>query len=71
MTKQELVKSLIELDSEYLYQDIGYGGFLNEKTFMVDGGSIPVSRITKDELQEMYDSEMLPLIEEYKREMGL
>lgn len=50
MTKKELVKFLIELDSEYMFQDIGYGGFINESVFMVQGEKIPVSRITKDEL---------------------
>lgn len=56
MTKQELVKFLIELNSEYIYQDIGYGGFINERLFMVEGKKIPVSRITKEELRIMLDS---------------
>lgn len=56
MTKQELVKFLIELDSEYLYQDIGYGSFKNESVFVIQGMTIPVSRITKNELQIMLNS---------------
>jgi len=56
MTKQAIVKLLVELDSEYIYQDIGYGGFLNDKVFMIQGKKIPVSKITKDELREMLNS---------------
>ena len=56
MTKQAIVKLLVELDSEYIYQDIGYGGFLNDKVFMIQGNKIPVSKITKDELREMLNS---------------
>lgn len=56
MTKQQLVKFLVELDSEYLYQDIGYGSFKNESVFVIQGKTIPVSRITKDELQIMLNS---------------
>lgn len=56
MTKQELVKFLIELDSEYLYQDIGYGSFKNNKTFVIQGKLIPVSKITRDELVIMMNS---------------
>lgn len=67
MTKQELVKSLMDIDSEYLYQDIGFGGFKNKDTFMVQGKTIPVSKITKEELQEMYDREVAPLIADFLR----
>ena len=56
MTKLELVKFLIELDSEYLYQDIGYGSFINETTFIVQGHKVPVSRITKNELEVRLNS---------------
>lgn len=57
MTKNQLVKLLIELDSEYMFRDIGYGGFYgNNKVFTVQGNKIPVSRITKEELQDMLHS---------------
>lgn len=56
MTKQQLVKFLLELGSEYLYQDIGYGSFESESVFVIQGKTIPVSRITKDELQTMLNS---------------
>jgi hypothetical protein len=56
MTKNEIVKLLIKLDSEYLYQDIGYGGFISPTVFMIQGKRIPVSRITLEELRQMLSS---------------
>lgn len=56
MTKQQLVKFLLDIDSEYLYQDIGYGSFKSESVFIIQGIKIPVSRITKDELVIMLNS---------------
>jgi len=56
MTKQQLVKFLLDLNSEYLYQDIGYGSFKSESVFIIQGVKIPVSKITKDELVTMMNS---------------
>ena len=67
MTKQELIEALIEIDSEYLYQDIGYGGFTETGNFVVEG---KVVHPTKEELQEMYNKEVGPLLAEARIEFG-
>lgn len=54
MTKQQLINELKAIGSEYMYQDIGYGGFYGEdNTFMAIG---IVYQPTKTELQDMLDS---------------
>lgn len=55
MNKQQLIKALKEIDSEYLYQDIGYGGFTATGDFVVQG---KIVKPTLTELQEMYQAEV-------------
>ena len=56
MTKQQLINELKSFDSEYMYRDLGYGGFYdrdNSNDFKVHGKVVP---LTKEDLQEMYDT---------------
>lgn len=52
-TKQQLKQTLIEFNSEYMFRDLGYGGFYNNKDFMVNG---EIVNPTKEDLQSMYDN---------------
>ena len=56
MTKQQLINELKSFDSEYLFEDICYGGFYdrdNSDEFRVLGKPV---KLTKKNLQEMYDT---------------
>ena len=56
MTKQQLINELKSFDSEYLFEDIGYGGFYdrdNSDEFRVHGKAV---KLTKENLQEMYNT---------------
>ena len=56
MTKQQLINELKSFDSEYLFEDIGYGCFYdrdNSDEFRVLGEPV---KLTKKNLQEMYDT---------------
>ena len=54
MTKQQLINELKANGSEYMYQDIGYGGFYDDSNKFVCQGR--VYNPTKAELKEMLDT---------------
>lgn len=52
MNKLQLLK---QIDSEYLYQDIGYGGFNENGQFVVQG---MIVKLTKEDIDDMYEREV-------------
>lgn len=67
MNKNQLINQLIEMDSEYLYRDLGYGGFNSKGQFIVQG---EVVSLTYQDVKEMYEAEVAPLMAEARREFG-
>ena len=55
MNKLQLLK---EWNSEYLYQDIGYGGFNENGEFVVQG---KIVKLTKQDIDDMYAEEVRSL----------
>ena len=52
MNKLQLLK---QIDSEYLYQDIGDGGFNENGQFVVQG---MIVKLTKEDIDDMYEREV-------------
>jgi hypothetical protein len=54
MERQQIIDQLKQIDSEYMFRDIGFGGFYgNDNTFKANG---LVYVPTTKELQEMLDN---------------
>lgn len=55
MTNQEKKQFLIEQDSEYMYRDVGYGGFNEQGEFVCQG---VVRKLTREDIDIMFEAEM-------------
>ena len=72
MTKQQIINELKKIGTEYMYQDIGYGGFYNDSNkFCCEGVEYDLSKAELKEMLDNYYEQQFGWMKHYTKEQLL